>query len=77
MQHPEHVSEGPDPYRSGAHFKLRWFTPTTEVPLCGHATLAAAAALFQGMHVCIYLDASPTLPLVEAHKSIQRAYAPM
>lgn len=23
-------------------FILRWFTPTTEVPLCGHATLAAA-----------------------------------
>ncbi len=22
-------------------FELRWFTPTTEVPLCGHATLAA------------------------------------
>ncbi len=26
-------------------FALRWFTPTTEVELCGHATLAAAAAL--------------------------------
>ncbi|GJQ08989.1 hypothetical protein GpartN1_g780.t1 [Galdieria partita] len=24
---------------------LRWFTPTTEVELCGHATLASAAAL--------------------------------
>ena len=24
---------------------LRWFTPTCEVPLCGHATLAAALAL--------------------------------
>jgi PhzF family phenazine biosynthesis protein len=23
-------------------FDLRWFTPTTEVPLCGHATLASA-----------------------------------
>lgn len=28
-----------------SRFLLRWFTPTTEVPLCGHATLAAAAAL--------------------------------
>ncbi|NXT91479.1 PBLD protein, partial [Anhinga rufa] len=27
-------------------FGLRWFTPTNEVPLCGHATLAAAAVLF-------------------------------
>ncbi len=25
---------------------LRWFTPTTEVALCGHATLAAAHVLF-------------------------------
>ena len=29
-------------------FFLRWYTPTTEVPLCGHATLAAAAVLFNG-----------------------------
>jgi PhzF family phenazine biosynthesis protein len=27
-------------------FDLRWFTPTTEVPLCGHATLASAHALW-------------------------------
>lgn len=26
---------------------IRWFTPTTEVPLCGHATLAAAHVLFE------------------------------
>lgn len=26
-------------------FGLRWFTPATEVPLCGHATLAAAHTL--------------------------------
>ena len=28
-------------------FGLRWFTPTNEVPLCGHATLAAATVLFR------------------------------
>ncbi len=27
-------------------FGLRWFTPAVEVPLCGHATLAAGHALF-------------------------------
>lgn len=27
-------------------FNLRWFTPQNEVPLCGHATLATAAAIF-------------------------------
>ncbi len=28
-------------------FGLRWFTPTTEVPLCGHATLASAHTLWE------------------------------
>lgn len=27
-------------------FRLRWFTPTTEIDLCGHATLASAHVLF-------------------------------
>jgi len=30
----------------GDDFELRWFTPRTEVALCGHATLAAAYVLF-------------------------------
>jgi|SRR5208283_74166 len=30
----------------GAEFDLRWFTPTVEIDLCGHATLAAAFVLF-------------------------------
>jgi len=28
------------------HYKLRWFTPVTEVDLCGHATLASAHVVF-------------------------------
>src|SRR6188768_3616300 len=28
-----------------ADFELRWFTPTTEVVLCGHATLASGHVL--------------------------------
>jgi len=28
-----------------ARYGLRWFTPTVEVPLCGHATLASSHAL--------------------------------
>lgn len=32
--------------KSSAVFDLRWFTPTMEVDLCGHATLAAAHVLF-------------------------------
>lgn len=30
----------------GSDFELRWFTPTMEIDLCGHATLAAASVLF-------------------------------
>lgn len=30
-----------------ADFRLRWFTPTVEVDLCGHATLASAHCLFE------------------------------
>jgi predicted PhzF superfamily epimerase YddE/YHI9 len=33
------------PHRDGA-YRLRWFTPTHEVDLCGHATLAAAHVLW-------------------------------
>lgn len=33
--------------RDGADYRLRWFTPTTEVPLCGHATLASAAVVME------------------------------
>lgn len=28
-------------------YHLRWFTPTVEVPLCGHATLATAAVIME------------------------------
>ena len=31
----------------GAELKIRWFTPNTEVNLCGHATLSAAHILWQ------------------------------
>jgi PhzF family phenazine biosynthesis protein len=31
--------------REGVDFDLRWFTPTSEVDLCGHATLAAGHIL--------------------------------
>jgi len=33
--------------RAGERLSLRWFTPTTEVDLCGHATVGAAHALWE------------------------------
>ena len=34
-----------------ARYGLRWFTPVTEVPLCGHATLASAHVLWEDAHL--------------------------
>lgn len=31
--------------RDGDGFRIRWFTPAVEVPLCGHATLATTAVI--------------------------------
>lgn len=37
--------------RDDADFDLRWFTPTVEVALCGHATLAAGHVVMSGHQV--------------------------
>ena len=34
-------------HREEDRFNLRWFTPTVEVELCGHATLASAHILWE------------------------------
>jgi len=34
----------------GDHFHIRWFTPKSEVNLCGHATLATAHVLFNELN---------------------------
>ncbi|GBO23216.1 Phenazine biosynthesis-like domain-containing protein, partial [Araneus ventricosus] len=36
-----------DTFQNCKRFSLRWFTPSCEVPLCGHATLATAAVLLK------------------------------
>jgi predicted PhzF superfamily epimerase YddE/YHI9 len=37
--------------RDDGAYDLRWFTPTIEVDLCGHATLASAHILWEERHV--------------------------
>lgn len=37
------------PLAKGGAYRLRWFTPQQEVPLCGHATLATAFVVFTEM----------------------------
>jgi PhzF family phenazine biosynthesis protein len=41
------VSETAFLYPEADGFNLRWFTPTTEVDLCGHATLASSHVLWE------------------------------
>jgi PhzF family phenazine biosynthesis protein len=43
---PETAFAVPTPGRDDADYALRWLTPTAEVDLCGHATLATAHVLY-------------------------------
>lgn len=43
--------------RKDGCFDLRWFTPTVEVDLCGHATLASAHVLWEEGHLLPYQPA--------------------
>ncbi|MEX0722758.1 MAG: PhzF family phenazine biosynthesis protein [Gracilimonas sp.] len=50
MQHiaaENNLSETAFFVKEGNSYRLRWFTPTVEVDLCGHATLATAHVLFE------------------------------
>lgn len=55
----------------GVDYRLRWFTPTVEVPLCGHATLASAAAVMErlvpGRDKVIFHTASGPLTVIRAN----------
>lgn len=49
-------------------FSIRWFTPSVEVPLCGHATLASAHVLWEDSVV------APTEPIIlHAQSGVLRA----
>ena len=50
------------------NYRLRWFTPAVEVPLCGHATLASGAVVMERLepqrHEVVFLTASGPLAVV-------------
>jgi PhzF family phenazine biosynthesis protein len=53
MQHiamENNLSETAFAVKKNNQFHIRWFTPETEVTLCGHATLATAHVLFTHYH---------------------------
>lgn len=47
MAAEHNLSETAFAVRRDPGYELRWFTPTVEVDLCGHATLATAHVLFR------------------------------
>jgi PhzF family phenazine biosynthesis protein len=53
-------------------YRVRWFTPTTEVPLCGHATLASAAVIMERLEPhrdrVIFYSASGPLTVTRADR---------
>lgn len=57
-------------------YRLRWFTPSVEVDLCGHATLAAASLLWESDRLpageeAVFLTRSGTLRCSQAGTSIR------
>jgi PhzF family phenazine biosynthesis protein len=51
------VSETAFLYPEKDGYRLRWFTPAVEVPICGHATLASAHVLWEGKYLSPEKDA--------------------
>lgn len=51
------------------HYALRWFTPTVELQICGHGTLAAAAVIFDFMETSkaavVFQTKGGTLPVAK------------
>lgn len=45
------LSETAFVYEENGQYQLRWFTPSVEIDLCGHATLATAKILFDKFNV--------------------------
>ena len=56
--------------RDGGDYRVRWFTPAVEVPLCGHATLASAAVVMErlepGRERVVFHSASGPLVVARA-----------
>jgi PhzF family phenazine biosynthesis protein len=64
------LAETPFLVPEGGDYRLRWFTPKVEVPLCGHATLASAAVVMErlepGRNSVVFHSASGPLTVKRA-----------
>ena len=59
-------------FEKSVKFELRWFTPTTEVPLCGHATLASATVLFYVKNNENVSNVCSAMPVCNVHCALCR-----
>ncbi len=62
--------------QDGDVFGLRWFTPQTEVDLCGHATLASAHILFElniisGSQPAVFSTRSGTISAIKKNRLVE------
>src|SRR6266478_4483396 len=59
-------------------YRLRWFTPVTEVPPCGHATLASAAVVMErlepGRNRVVFHSASGPLSVKRESESYMKDF---
>jgi PhzF family phenazine biosynthesis protein len=66
--------------REGRDYRLRWFTPAAEVPLCGHATLASAAVVMErlepGRREVIFYTASGPLGVTSSTAALRSLVRP-
>ncbi|AHJ95499.1 PhzF family phenazine biosynthesis protein [Hymenobacter swuensis] len=65
------------PAATGSGYRIRFFTPKQEIPLCGHATLAAAKVLFEttGRRQALFVNhAGIELPCEQAEDSIRMRF---
>ncbi|MCO1336584.1 PhzF family phenazine biosynthesis protein [Microbulbifer sp. OS29] len=55
-------------------YKIRWFSPLTEIDFCGHATLASAHVLFSQNPPCrqvqLYADAVGSMNIIRAENGV-------
>jgi len=61
--------------QDGEPTALRWFTPAVEVPLCGHATLAAAHVLFTEIKSHSSVATFETRSGILSVRQLEKAYA--
>jgi PhzF family phenazine biosynthesis protein len=66
--------------RGKTDYDLRWFTPSMEVPMCGHATLASAWLIFSELapeiEVIRFATQSGTLTVERSHDECHRMSLP-